>query len=293
MAAPAGDWFVDRAAASGLDFVHFNGATGAFHYPELLPPGVGLLDYDGDGDLDAFLVQGGMLDPALTPGDALIPPRAPLPLTARLYRNDLAAGSDGSPTLRFTDVTAESGIAAGGYGLGVAAGDVNNDGWTDLFLTDVGSNRLYLNAGDGTFRDGFARERHRGGDGVRRLGRVRRLRPGRLARSLRGTQRRLHAGKRDRLRDPGRRARLLPARDVRRHARSPVPQPRRRTVRGPSVIQRSPAADSARRSASPRPISTATAGATSTSPTTGPETCSGSISATAPSATSGCCRARR
>src|SRR5262245_45397049 len=56
--AASDEWFVDRAAASGLDFVHVNGASGSFYYPEILPPGVGLLDYDNDGDLDVYLVQG-------------------------------------------------------------------------------------------------------------------------------------------------------------------------------------------------------------------------------------------
>ena len=150
---PAGEWFTDEAAATGLDFVHFNGASGRFHYPELVPPGVGFFDFDNDGDLDVYLVQGRMLDAGLTPNDALIPPAAPGALTGRLYRNDLEVGPDGARRLRFTDVTAESGIEADGYGLGVAAGDVDNDGWTDIFLTNFGSDALYLNRGDGTFTE--------------------------------------------------------------------------------------------------------------------------------------------
>ena len=150
------DWFVDRASESGLDFVHFNGASGAFYYPEILPPGVGLLDYDNDGDLDVYLVQGRMLDEAGRPADALVPPSGSTPLTGRLYRNDLQVAADGARSLRFTDVTAESGIVAEGFGLGVAAGDVDNDGWTDLLLTNFGPASLYLNQGDGTFRDASA-----------------------------------------------------------------------------------------------------------------------------------------
>ena len=104
---PAGEWFTDEAAASGLDFVHFNGAAGRFHYPELIPPGVGLLDYDDDGDLDVYLVQGRMLDADLTLDDALFPPTGSGPPGGRLYRNDLEVGPDGARRLRFADVTAE------------------------------------------------------------------------------------------------------------------------------------------------------------------------------------------
>ncbi len=149
----AADWFVDRASETGLDFVHFNGASGEFYYPEILPPGVGLLDYDNDGDLDVYLVQGRALGRGATAAGAPAPPPRALPLRGRLYRNDLEVAADGSRTLRFSDVTEGSGIDADGFGLGVAAGDVNNDGWTDLLLTDFGPASLYLNQGDGTFRD--------------------------------------------------------------------------------------------------------------------------------------------
>ena len=150
------DWFVDGTRESGLDFIHFNGASGGFYYPEILPPGVGLLDYDNDGDLDVYLVQGRVLGDDGSGVGAPIPPQQALPLTGRLYRNDLEVAADGSRALRFTDVTAESGIDAAGFGLGVAAGDVDNDGWTDLFLTNFGPANLYLNRGDGTFRDASA-----------------------------------------------------------------------------------------------------------------------------------------
>src|SRR6185436_19745896 len=85
--------------------------------------------------------------------DAIIPPpKETLPLKGRLFRNDLQAAG-GPSTLRFTDVTAASGIEAAGYGMGVAAGDVDNDGCVDLYLTNLGRNQLFHNNCDGTFSD--------------------------------------------------------------------------------------------------------------------------------------------
>jgi hypothetical protein len=146
-------WFTDRAEETGLDFVHFNGATGQFHYPEILPPGVALFDYDNDGDLDVYVVQGRMLGPETDPQTALIPPHDRRPLTGRLFRNDLQVRADGTRVLHFTDVTEQSGINANQYGLGVAAADVDNDGWVDLLLTNFGTTQLFHNNGDGTFTD--------------------------------------------------------------------------------------------------------------------------------------------
>ena len=147
------EWFADRAAEAGLDFVHFNGMSGEFYFPEIMPPGVGLLDVDNDGDLDVYLVQGQLLGAGTTIDQALLPPPGPLPLAGRLYRNDLAVHADGTRTLRFTDVTDESRIDSRGYGMGVAAGDVDNDGRVDLYLTRLGPNQLFHNNGDGTFGD--------------------------------------------------------------------------------------------------------------------------------------------
>ena len=146
-------WFADRAEEAGLDFVHFNGMSGEFYFPEIMPPGVGLLDVDNDGDLDIYLVQGQLLGTGTTVDKALFPPPGPLPLAGRLYRNDLAVLPDGTRTLRFTDVTGESGIDAREYGMGVATGDVDNDGRVDLYLTNLGPNQLFRNNGDGTFSD--------------------------------------------------------------------------------------------------------------------------------------------
>jgi hypothetical protein len=150
---PVQEWFTDRAADAGLNVVHFNGMSGELYYSEIMAPGVGLLDYDNDGDLDVFLVQGQMLGPGKTPGQATAPPRGPLPLEGRLYRNDLAVHADGTRELRFTDVTEKSGIKARGYGMGVATGDFDNDGCIDLFLTNLGAQQLYRNNCDGTFSD--------------------------------------------------------------------------------------------------------------------------------------------
>jgi hypothetical protein len=147
-ALPPGEWFTDRAREAGIDFVHFNGMTGKFYQPEIMAPGVALFDYDNDGDLDVYLVQGRLLGT----GTPLIPP-PPGPLGDRLYRNDLEVRADGSRALHFTDVTSQSGIAARGYGMGVAAGDIDNDGWVDLYLTGFGRNQMFRNNGNGTFTD--------------------------------------------------------------------------------------------------------------------------------------------
>ena len=144
---PAAGIFVDRAVELGVDFVHFSGMYGAVHYAEIFGSGAALFDYDNDGDLDLYLVQGGMLDPDRRPDEAIFPPRGPL--TDRLYRNELVESGE----LRFRDVTAEAGIDSSGYGMGVAAGDYDGDGWIDLYVTNLGSNLLLRNRGDGTFAD--------------------------------------------------------------------------------------------------------------------------------------------
>jgi len=155
LSAPVADeWFTDRARETGLDFVHFNGMSGELYMPEILGPGVALFDYDNDGDLDVYVVQGQMLGAGKTLRDALFPPADSRPLTDRLYRNDLQIHPDGTRTLRFTDVTAASGIVSRGYGMGVAAADFDNDGYVDLYLTKFGApNQLFHNNGNGTFTD--------------------------------------------------------------------------------------------------------------------------------------------
>ena len=135
--------FVDMTAAAGLTFVHDNGLSGRHLFPEIQGSGVAVIDYDRDGDLDLYFVQGGPLGQEFTD----------TPLRDRLYRNDLTAAEDGRPTLTLTDITDQSGIDARQYGMGVAAGDIDNDGWTDLYLTTFGRNELWRNNGDGTFSE--------------------------------------------------------------------------------------------------------------------------------------------
>ncbi len=146
--AAGADWFTDVAMAAGLDFTHFNGMSGEHYYPEIMGPGVALLDYDNDGDLDVYIVQGQMLGEGKRP---VFPPRGAL--EDRLFRNDLTVNADGTRTLHFTDVTEASGIKVQSYGMGVAAGDFNNDGFVDLYRTGLSGSLMLRNNGDGTFTD--------------------------------------------------------------------------------------------------------------------------------------------
>ena len=145
--------FKEVAEQAGLKFQHYNGMTGKFYLPEITGSGAALFDFDNDGDLDVFLVQGNVLETNGKPESTQFPWRRTEPPRGRLFRNDLVIGKDGTRTLHFTDVTEKSGIVAAGYGMGAAVGDINNDGWPDLYLTNLGSNQMYLNKGDGTFVD--------------------------------------------------------------------------------------------------------------------------------------------
>ena len=132
--------FGDGAGTAGLRFVQQNGATPLKRLPETMSGGVGLLDYDGDGWLDVYVVQGGPFPPAGHPS-----------CEDRLFRNR------GDAT--FEDVTERAGLHrfAGGYGHGVAVGDYDNDGHPDLFVTRWRSYALLHNRGDGSFEDATTR----------------------------------------------------------------------------------------------------------------------------------------
>ena len=153
-AVPQQDWFVDRSKETGLNFVHVNGMSGKLYVPEVLAPGVALFDYDNDGDLDVFLVQGGSLrDPG--PGLVGIPTRGfEVPGSGgRLFRNDLQS-TDGTRTLRFTDVTSQSGIVTarlwhGRRGRGLRQRRLGRP----LPHQIRRANQLLRNNGDGTFSD--------------------------------------------------------------------------------------------------------------------------------------------
>jgi hypothetical protein len=133
-AGSAGVRLTDVTTASGLQFRHNNGAYGGKLLPETLGAGCAFLDYDGDGWQDILLVNGRDW-----------PGHSKQHSTLRLYRNN----RNGT----FTDVTRAAGLEIEMYGMGVAAGDFDNDGFPDIYITAVGQNRLFHNTGKGTFVD--------------------------------------------------------------------------------------------------------------------------------------------
>ena len=130
-------WFAEVAGKRGIDFAFESGHRQRYLMPEIMAGGAALFDMDNDGDLDAYLVQGGSLDAKEQTRPA-----------NQLYRNR----GDG----HFENVTAESGADDRGYGMGVATGDYDNDGDTDLYITNVGPNVLLQNDGKGHFADATA-----------------------------------------------------------------------------------------------------------------------------------------
>jgi len=121
-------WFQDYTDRANLHFVHSVGPLGKYAFPEIMGSGAALFDYDGDGRLDLYLVQNAGPDSGLT---------------NRLYHQE--------PDGTFRDVSDGSGLDIAGWGMGVAIGDVNNDGLPDLVLTEYGGVRLFLNQGHGKF----------------------------------------------------------------------------------------------------------------------------------------------
>jgi enediyne biosynthesis protein E4 len=132
--AEAGVTFQDVAAKAGIHFVHNNGAFGKKFLPETVGPGVAFIDYDNDGWPDIFLVNG-----------TDWPGHGQKHTTPKLYHNN----HDGT----FTDVTHKAGLDIEMYGIGVAVGDYDNDGYDDLFVTAYGQSHLFHNNGNGTFTD--------------------------------------------------------------------------------------------------------------------------------------------
>ena len=123
----------DITTRSGLDFVHESGPTGTYFMPESIGSGGALFDFDNDGRLDVYLLH------CVAPGSKS---------RHRLYHQE----ADN----RFRDVSAGSGLDVAGHGMGVAVGDVNNDGWPDVLVTEYGAARLFLNRGGGKFQDASA-----------------------------------------------------------------------------------------------------------------------------------------
>jgi enediyne biosynthesis protein E4 len=130
-------WFRDVADEAGIRFTHVTGATGQFFMPEIMGSGCALLDYDADGDLDVFLLQGAPLD------------RQERGSGSRLYRNEVIP----SGKLQFTDVSGKTGLDFAGYGMGAATGDIDNDGRIDVIVTGYGGNALFQNQGGGRFKN--------------------------------------------------------------------------------------------------------------------------------------------
>jgi len=156
-ATPQGAPIFDVKSPRGLDFTLQNSPTAQKYLIETMPGGIALLDYNNDGLLDIFVVNGGHVSPMSGAGPDSFDRHDPR-YWNRLYRQN----RDGS----FTDVTEQAGLANAGdgnYGQGVAVGDYDNDGFPDLFVTNYGKNILYHNNGDGTFTDVTAKAGVAGG----------------------------------------------------------------------------------------------------------------------------------
>jgi hypothetical protein len=139
--------FSNASATAGITFKHENGATPQKFMPETMGAGGLIFDYDGDGWMDLFLVNGG----------SFVDQKVAAAARHRLYRNN----KNGT----FTDTTSTSGLGISGFGMGACSADFDNDGWADLYVTGVSSNKLYRNNGSGAFLDVTAKAQA-GGAGV-------------------------------------------------------------------------------------------------------------------------------
>lgn len=135
--------FTDVTSLLGVHFQYVASHTPKHYLPETMGAGVALFDYDNDGKLDLFLVNGAPINDPTPKGT--IPQKTGPNYWNRLYHQK----QNGS----FEDVTEKAGLQGAGYGMGVAVGDYDNDGYEDLYVTALGSNKLYHNNGDGTFSD--------------------------------------------------------------------------------------------------------------------------------------------
>ena len=138
--------FVDATKAAGIAFAHKNSATSNKYLIETMGGGVALLDYDNDGRLDVFLTNGAKIDDPMP--DGRLPDKSDPVYWNRLYQQT----SSGT----FVDVTEKAGLSGAlqnAYGMGIAVGDYDNDGFEDVYVTNYGGNTLYRNNGDGTFKD--------------------------------------------------------------------------------------------------------------------------------------------
>jgi hypothetical protein len=136
-------FFADVTNASGIHFIHQASPTSRKYLVESMGSGVAVFDFNNDGLLDIFLVNGAALVDPMPAGRQ--PDKTDPRFWNRLYRNN----GDGT----FTDVTVAAGVRGSGYGMGAAAADYDNDGHTDLYVTNVNGNILYHNNGDGTFTE--------------------------------------------------------------------------------------------------------------------------------------------
>ena len=140
---PAPAKFTEVTAALGINFEYLASHTSKKYLIETMGSGVALFDYDNDGRLDIFVVNGAPLGDPTPKGT--VPQKSGPKYWNRLYHQ--------KPDGTFEDVTEKAGLAGAGYGMGVAVGDYDNDGFEDLYVTAYGGNKLYHNNGDGTFTD--------------------------------------------------------------------------------------------------------------------------------------------